>query len=323
VCAADEVWRLQRGSEADCVFFQRAVNGGKRITDRGTRQGFWVLAPDGTLLGGVNSRSAEAVHGLLTGALERWEQLPESARHLPAEARIEPEHRWEDSWPEDGLVLVRHARELGPEGLAGPRPPAWNRDFAWFSGAEKEALVPADAAPGATLDWSPVARRLARFHLVDNVRGQTLPFADSEVESARLEARIASRVGDQLVLALEGQTSAASAGPWLLGDNLWKPNSELPHGLETRLVGRAVFDRARRVFTSFELVAVARRYGRTENNGRWREAAPGRLAFQLELAPPQPRIAPTFVAVYDADWIVAPPIGTWNQAPEECGLEQD
>ena len=50
MCAADEVWRLQRGSEADCVFFQHMVNGGKRITDRGSRQGVWVCAPRGLLL---------------------------------------------------------------------------------------------------------------------------------------------------------------------------------------------------------------------------------------------------------------------------------
>ena len=37
VCAADEVWRLQRGSDADCVLFQRWSNGGERITDRGSR----------------------------------------------------------------------------------------------------------------------------------------------------------------------------------------------------------------------------------------------------------------------------------------------
>ena len=131
VCAADEVWRLQRGSDADCVFFQRAVNGGKRITDAGTRQGTWIFALDGTLLGHLNSHVTAEVRALLEGALARWDELPATARRLPEGVELVPAHRWEHSFPEGGLVLLRTARDLPAEGLAGTRLSTWNRDFAW------------------------------------------------------------------------------------------------------------------------------------------------------------------------------------------------
>jgi len=59
VPAADEVWRLQRGGDEECLFFQRAVNGGKVITDNRTRQGIYVMSPSGKTLARVNSLDAE------------------------------------------------------------------------------------------------------------------------------------------------------------------------------------------------------------------------------------------------------------------------
>jgi hypothetical protein len=320
VCAADEVWRLQRGSDEDCVFFQRAVNGGERILDRGTRQGTWVFAPDGTLLGHVNTRNVEAQRKVLETALERWKELPDVARRVPADARLDPGHRWEDSTPVDGLVLERIARELVPEGQ--PRG-LWNRDFVWMARAEIEQAVPADLAPGSVFELGLLATRLARFHLVDNARGQTQPYAAEEVEGAALRATATARVGSAIVLRLEGQSAAACDGTWKLGpDTIWEPTTVHPHGIETRMHGRAVFDREQRRFTQFELVAVGRRWGFTQNNGRWRAPEPGLLAFHLGLAPEAPRVAPTFVDVYDADWIERPEIGMWRDSPEECGLER-
>ena len=321
VCAADEVWRLQRGSEADCVLFQKMVNGGERITDRGSRQGTWIFSPGGRVLGRVNSRDVAKVRATLESALEAWEEVPPAERRLPADVELASAHRWESNHPADGLVLERVARELGPEGLEGEPLPGWNRDFAWFTREEARAFVPRSPAPGAEIELPLLARRLARFHLVDNARGQTLPYADPEIREAHITARVVRADGETIELVLEGRTSAVAEGPWLLGDNLWKPKQELARGIETELLGRAVFDRGREAFASFELVGVARRWGRTTMNGRGRDASPGRLAFHFTLASPSERIAPTFVALYDADWIVPPARPTWVESPAECGLE--
>jgi len=317
VCAADEVWRLQRGSEAECLFFQRAINAGERITDRGSRQGTWLLAPDGTLLARVGTRDPERVARVLEEALERWEALPDIHKRLPQDAQLGG-HRWEGSFPVEGLVLDRVVRELEADGSPAR---SWNPDFAWFSAGEVRAMIPAGTAPGVTVRLDRLALRLARFHLVDNARGQTLPYAAEEVVKAELSGRVASRVGTQLVLVLEGHTDAQAGDTWRLGENLWTPRSVVPHGIECRLGGRAVYDTSTGRFTAFELVGVGRHWGRTAMNGRHGDPSPGRLAFHFQLAAPERRIAPAFIAVYDADWVERPQTPTWRLSPEEIGLE--
>ena len=321
VCAADEVWRLQRGSEADCVFFQRAVNSGARITDRGSRQGTWILAPSGVVLARCNTRNPKQVVRALSDGWQAWKELPKEERQLPADVDLEPQHRWEQSYPEDGLALERIARDLPPEGLDGAPGERWNRDFAWFARAELEAELPADAAVGDVVELPGVALRLARFHLVDNVRGQTLPYAEDEIDEARLVARVGAREGTVLGLELEGHTRADAEGVWTQGFTLWTPRKEHPHGIECELLGRAVYDTETGTFTAFELVAAAERWGRTELNGRRHDDGEGGIAFHFGIARPEARIAPTFIAMYDVDWVAKPAVPTWLESPEESGFE--
>jgi hypothetical protein len=188
VPAADEVWRLQRGSDADCLFFQKLVNGGRPITDKGTRQGIWVGTAGGVLLAHVNTQNVGKVLATLELGWAAWQELSPEERHLPEGAGLQPRHRWEDSRPDGGLVLERVARDVPIEGDPHGKPLSpWNLDYAWFTAAEARAWLPEKPRPG---DVHPVpavsARRLARFHLVDNARGQTLPFAESEVLQADL-----------------------------------------------------------------------------------------------------------------------------------------
>ncbi len=305
------------------MFFQRMVNGGKRITDRGSRQGTWLCAPGGVVLARINSRDTEKVLATMERALAAWGALPEEQRHVPADADLESRKRWEDSYPEQGLVLERIARDLTSEGLAGPPRARWNRDFAWFSQAEVRAPIPADAKVGDEIHLSLMARRLARFHLVDNARGQTLPFADEEVREATLTAVVTARKGMLLTLSLQGHTRAAAEGAWLLGENLWKPARDIPHGIQCDLIGEAHFDLAQGSFQAFELVAIGRRWGHTQMNGRGQDDAASLVGFHLELAPSAPRIAPAFVVAYDVDWIIPPGLPTWFESPTECGLEED
>ena len=236
VPAADEVWRLQRGSDADCRFFQRSVNGGELVTDKGTRQGIWVFAPSGRLLASVSSNSADAVLAMLERGLAAWDELDEEQRRLAPDAELEPAFRWEHNRPEGGLVLERIARDLRGAKERG----RFNRDFAWFTAVEARAWLPDDPQPGAVHRVpAKLAARLARFHLVDNARGQTLPFAAEEVRTAWIEATVVAREGETVELELHGETETAAEGPWLLGDNLWKPSQEHPRGMATTLAPAA------------------------------------------------------------------------------------
>ena len=122
VPAADEVWRLQRGSDADCQFFQRTINGGELVTDGASRQGIWICAPGGVLLASINSLRPEKVLATLERGWKAWESLPEEKRRVPAGAGLEPAHRWEMSFPDGGLALERVARDLPEEGVAAAEP---------------------------------------------------------------------------------------------------------------------------------------------------------------------------------------------------------
>lgn len=312
VPAADEVWRLQRGEDADCRFFQRAVNGGEPITDKGTRQGIWVFAPSGKLLAKVNSNRAEVVADMLERGLAAWEELPPEERRLAEDAELEPAFRWEHNYPEGGLVLERTARDLRGDfdsGFGADSKPSgrFNRDFAWFTAEEARAWLPAHPVVGAKQPVpTELVARLARFHLVDNARGQTLPYAPEEIREASMVVEVVAREGTTVELELSGETEMVAEGPWLLGENLWKPKQELARGIATTLTGRATFDLETGAFTSFEAIAFGRRWGRSPMNGRGRDASPSVVGFHLGLAPRSHRIAPTFLSLYDADWVRKP-----------------
>ena len=230
VAAADETWRLQRGDDAECRYFQDMVAGGGHYAGKGgTRQGIYVCAPSGELLVSLNSLRADRVVEALELGLERWEDLPEEKRELPEDAPIRPAHRWEASFPADGLVLTSVRRDLPEDDNPfAARAERWNRDPVWFSRDEAAGWLPETLEVGASTPVDPrVTQRLARFHLVDNARGQTLPYAPDEVE-ASLEVRVVAIEGARVELAILGTTRADSDGVWRLGDNDWKPRAEGP-----------------------------------------------------------------------------------------------
>ncbi len=308
VPAADEVWRLQRGVDRDCLFFQRAVNRGQPIVDDGTRQGTYVFAPSGKLLARANSLSSDRILEVLKQGWAAWEALPADERRLAPDVRVRPEHRWEDNVPVDGLVLERIARDLVPRGDArSKRLPVWNRDYAWFAHDELRGFLPKTIATGAQGQVATaLVERLARFHLVDNARGQTGPYAPSEIVEAELSVKVTHADAVLASLVFEGHTQAVSDGVWKLADGLWRPRQELPHGIEVRLRGRAEYDRTTGTFLSFELVGVGRRWGRTETNGRGRDPKPGRIGFAFTLSQGAPAVAPAFLSLYEAPWVRPP-----------------
>ncbi len=311
VPATDETWRLQTSDDPQARFFRTMVDGSPEPI-RGSRQGTYVCTPGGELLARVNSTDPRRIAETLRKGLAAWEALPAEARARPAPASASPAHRFEDSFPADGLVLDAVHRDLEGSGDAWvPGGGRWNVDHVWFSPDEARGWVPLEDTVGARVDLPRFLReRLARFHLVDNVRGQEGPFAPEDVELSEVASTVVAIEGDRVVLTIEGRTRTVSDGVWKLGENLWKQFPNRPRGVEARLAGGAVFDRTTERFVSFQLVALGESWGGSGLNGR-RGAEPDArqpLAWRFTRAGdlPADRVPPAFIDIYGAEWVQPP-----------------
>ncbi len=305
VPAADEVGRLQRGQDGECLLFQKIAEQGHyagRTVPSKTRQGIYAATAGGTLLASVNTRNPRRVADMLERALARWEELGRKERKEGA-SPVESVRRWETRYPADGLVLRTSVRDIDREsGPADWRAEAWNQDFAWFTREEALAMLPESKTVGAEGVWpADLAARLARCHLVDAVRGQVPAFAREHVERARIETRVLSADSGTLELELSGSTRAVARGRWgVLNFKDLKEPSEQERGFETELLGRATFDRKQERFTRFELIAAGTRWGGTPFNARGDdlEPTPIGVSFSLTQGTPPERVAPALVWEY-------------------------
>jgi hypothetical protein len=301
VPAADEVWRLQQGSDPECVFFQRMAEHGHYGGRPGqSRQGIYVCSANGTFLASINSNNPDRVLATLERGLKAWEELPAEQKRLSPLAEIKPRHRWEDSFPKGGLVLAVITRDLPSDCDPGkPGAARWNQDRVWFSKGEARQWLPREPKPG---DKHPLPQelvaRLARLHLVDTVNGQTSPFSPGQVTGSQIATEVLGREGGRVNVKITGTTK---------GDAPERGRRASAHGVETRILGHATYDLAKEAFVKFQMVALGTRWGYTELNGRRRDPESGPLGFVFELAPADaPPIAPAFIRNYDVPWVSQP-----------------
>ena len=245
-------------------------------------RGIFACAPDGTLLGAMDSTDASAVLEVLEAAVLKWHDVPDSAQRAGLGER--PEER---DWPK-GSSLEVTVRDL-PTELAptAPRSLRWNRDHVWLVDGEARSLVPKKLSVGKTRKVpSRLVRRLARWALLDNAMGSTLPFEQDDVRESDLESRVVRVEGPRIHLELRGATRARSEKDW-------------PRALETELRGRAVWNRGTEEFESLELIALGTRRGRTPQNGRPGGQEPTPIGFVIRLAgPPSALNVPRFYDQY-------------------------
>ena len=306
----DEVWRLQGAQDRDAIMFQEMANKGHYRKVGGSRQGIYICSPSGALLSSVNSLNPDVVLEIVQKGLDAWNQLPVHERKLPEDFTKDIEHRWEDSYPEGGLILKGAKADL----LSDPpkfseRGDRWNMDHVWFNKSEAKKWIPKNYIKGERAECPKIIKdRLFRFHLVDNVRGQTLPFAPQEIKKSNLQVEIVEINNLELKLNITGSSLAIAKGPWLLGENDWTPDHILDHSIETNVLGSAIYNIAEENFKDFELVIIGRWNGKTQNNGRKLGPNDGHIGIVYNIADDSytNKIAPAFVDLYNADWITQP-----------------
>lgn len=252
-------------------------------------KGIYALTPTGKLLAPSVGPHEQDILTMLPKALARWQAMDRKERLLPQDpAKLAVAARAGQPHPEGGLILQIFSRDLPHEGGGGG---GGNQDFAWFKQDEVRSMIPTSKESGARhVVPEKLARRLARFHLVDNVRGlrgEGIQTGKADVKKAELVFVVKEVREGQLHLRIEGAVRTE-----------YTVQKGADRGYEARLLGRAVCDPARGEFTSFELVAVGARWGERPARKGGPEEAP--LGFALRLVPP-------------AEWATVVPPGQYRR----------
>jgi hypothetical protein len=145
---------------------------------------------------------------------------------------------------------------------------------------------------------------------VDVARGQAEPMRTEQVTKTAIETRVVSINDEQISLQITGRSvgDAEIDEASVLNGGFRRWNRPVDHGVRTELLGNAIFDLSQNRFVEFEFVALGARWGRTRFNGRSRDrenTSPLGYVFRMA-SENDPRIAPGFIAYYQASWIQQP-----------------
>lgn len=305
--SADEVARLQNGSDPECKLAQKVFEQGHyagRTQPTNTRQGTYATAPSGVMLASINSNDPKAMADMLRRALNKWNSMSQTERMLgvdPGKQKAEV-RRGETQFPADGLALRVFSRDLPRKQASDWRSSAWNQDYAWFTRAEVRSMLPEKLTAGQKIRApQAIIDRLAKFNFVDNVRGQTMAYNDLDLKERWLEVEVV-RVGSGVaVLRLNGRSLAESEGRWSVAGYRDMNNPEnRKRSMSLELKGNARFDVAAGKFTQFDMLALGTRFGGTQYNGRHGDLDPVPIGFALGLAGAKAseRVAPSYFYAY-------------------------
>jgi len=178
--AIDQAYQ-RRQKDNEGRFYQKIANQGPRKVGRGTTQGLYAADANGGLIGFTNNRGADRVMRMLNGAL---------TKHRPAKvasiAKGTPDARYNPQPPKGGLIVRVTSKVLGGYEKTDNE---WRRIFQTSLGrdnlwirADEHAALAKGQLPKSLL------ARLARFHLVDNTRGEPPMWRETEIK--KLEGTI-------------------------------------------------------------------------------------------------------------------------------------
>ena len=182
--ALDQAYqRRQKDAEGD--FYRQIAGQGPRKDFDDTTQGFYIATASGRLLLFNNSRDPEKLERVMLEKLAEFERSGEAVGEVAALDAGPADPRWDIRPPKGGLVVRVRAKVIG-----GYEPTdnhwkaifqsALSRDNLWMSAAEHQALARGEFPPS-------LATRIARFHLVDNTRGEPPMWEPEEIKSAAFE----------------------------------------------------------------------------------------------------------------------------------------
>ena len=194
--AIDQAYQ-RRQKDAEGEFYRKIAGQGPRSNFQSTTQGLYIATAQGKLLLYNNNRDPAKVQRLLKEKLNIFQQnLAEYSRAVA----IKPgkvDARYNVSPPKGGLVVRVRAKVLGGYEPTTDRwraifQSALSRDNLWISAAEHQALVQGQIPVS-------LQKRIARFHLVDNTRGEPPMWRDKEIRQLKMTVR-GNRIEGQVLL---------------------------------------------------------------------------------------------------------------------------
>jgi hypothetical protein len=174
VAVDQHVHRVRKDAEGE--LFAKVLKQAGRGLD-GYSQGVYLFTPEGKLLAFSNTADAGQVKRLMATALKKWDPDVPAPKFEEAKTQVFPPA------PTGGLILDVTAKVLGGYDPADKQAQrnlnSLGRDHLWLREDEVQALV-----KGMLPDS--VKRRLVRYHLIDNTRGEPPMWRDDEVKKVEL-----------------------------------------------------------------------------------------------------------------------------------------
>lgn len=280
-------WYQRRRKDREGEFFRTlAAASGKRGH---TLQGIYLFAADGTPLEYKNTgQDAAYTKELLKRNLVQFAKLPE-AKRKPGAVKIEDpgeaDAAYSRSPPEGGLILKSYTRILdfadGGYGRGACKSVGGEkaaRDHVWITKDEANALVPTKAETGFRYPVpATVADRFARWHLIDNTRGEPQLWRPEDVRAKRMSLVVTSATATTVEIRLEGEVVLRT-----------DPDpAKAERGYEVRLLGSLRYLVGKGAFDQFDITAVGTHWGEHFDTA---PARPGRtiLGQSFELAGDRP-----------------------------------
>lgn len=202
--ALDQAYQ-RRQKDAEGEFYRQIAGQGPRHDFGNTTQGFYLATATGRLLFFNNSRDPEKLERMIRGKLEEFAKRDEASAAVAALEAGTPDPRWNLRPPEGGLVVRVRAKVMG--GYEPTDDPwrtifqnALSRDNLWITAAEHRALVAGGLPESLTT-------RIARFHLVDNTRGEPPMWERQEIETNSLSLKDGVVTGDVRLRTARGDRS--------------------------------------------------------------------------------------------------------------------
>jgi hypothetical protein len=285
VPVAGDDWYQRRRRDAEGKFFRGVADQGPRKgTGGSTRQGIYCLSADGKLLAFRNHQDPKVMRQVLREGLKAFHELLAERRRAGA-VKVEDLPKTDPNYsrtpPPRGLIVNVHTRILdhdgkgdlckGTCGFKGGDEAA--HDHLWLTEADCNALVPARPKVGASFPMpAAVARRIVRFHLIDNTRGEPPYWQARDIRSLQMTLTVEKTGTAGTLLRLDGAALAATD----------PVTARAKRGYEARLLGYIHYNAPLRKIDRFDVVVVGDHWGEGTFT---RGARPGRkplgVAFEL------------------------------------------